>query len=551
VKQSTVARTVFRTLAPFAAIAFVFALMLVRFDGVRQHAEQTALGSPAIASTARELAAVEAFATTGGAIVLLIIAIVAIASARRRTSGLNAVVGGLRRLQERDVCSARDAFRAMGIGDLRTRASYEPLTIDMRANGELTALISAYNGLAQDMNRIRDEHADAANALRERIGGVSSATAACAGIGAGFSASSSEASIALEHIAIATERVANGSDEQATRIGDARSSVEELAAFARRISAGARKQAASLVASIDAVTELNAGIATVADVGVSLASTAASATNEAISGSFAAAQTADAIVRLREESEHVVVAMQRLEERSSAVGDIVATIEQIADQTNLLSLNAAIEAARAGDHGRGFAVVAQEIRKLADGSASSAREISRMLSTMREETFAAGEAMRVTTSRVEEGLTLASRATEALAVLGVTIADTAQTASCLADRSKAMREQTAALADRMSVESSIASEYEAAAIEMNDTTESLVTTIAPVAELADEQARAAADVSAATVELAAQAHAMDATAHELTAQTSEISALVGVFAANTDDASPLDELESAYRRSPR
>ncbi len=550
-KQSTVARTVFRTLAPFAAIAFVFALMLVRFDGVRQHAEQTALGSPAIASTARELAAVEAFATTGGAIVLLIIAIVAIASARRRTSGLNAVVGGLRRLQERDVCSARDAFRAMGIGDLRTRASYEPLTIDMRANGELTALISAYNGLAQDMNRIRDEHADAANALRERIGGVSSATAACAGIGAGFSASSSEASIALEHIAIATERVANGSDEQATRIGDARSSVEELAAFARRISAGARKQAASLVASIDAVTELNAGIATVADVGVSLASTAASATNEAISGSFAAAQTADAIVRLREESEHVVVAMQRLEERSSAVGDIVATIEQIADQTNLLSLNAAIEAARAGDHGRGFAVVAQEIRKLADGSASSAREISRMLSTMREETFAAGEAMRVTTSRVEEGLTLASRATEALAVLGVTIADTAQTASCLADRSKAMREQTAALADRMSVESSIASEYEAAAIEMNDTTESLVTTIAPVAELADEQARAAADVSAATVELAAQAHAMDATAHELTAQTSEISALVGVFAANTDDASPLDELESAYRRSPR
>ena len=115
-----------------------------------------------------------------------------------------------------------------------------------------------------------------------------------------------------------------------------------------------------------------------------------------------------------------------LGQRSDQIGEIVAVIKDIADQTNLLALNAAIEAARAGEQGRGFAVVADEVRKLAERTTSATTEISTMISSIQSETRDTVSNMDAGTRQVDDGLHLAEQAGESLKKINDSIRQVAQ-----------------------------------------------------------------------------------------------------------------------------
>ncbi len=125
----------------------------------------------------------------------------------------------------------------------------------------------------------------------------------------------------------------------------------------------------------------------------------------------------DTLTRMRSIASSVRETAQKVQElgsRSDQIGKIVGVIDDIADQTNLLALNAAIEAARAGEQGRGFAVVADEVRKLAERTTKATKEIAEMIQSVQTETRGAVEKMQSGTQQVEKGVEVTAKAGESL-----------------------------------------------------------------------------------------------------------------------------------------
>uniref|UniRef100_UPI001F11DF11 methyl-accepting chemotaxis protein n=1 Tax=Pseudomonas viridiflava TaxID=33069 RepID=UPI001F11DF11 len=113
--------------------------------------------------------------------------------------------------------------------------------------------------------------------------------------------------------------------------------------------------------------------------------------------------------------EHSAQLVVQLGNRSEHITKIVNTIKNIADQTNLLALNAAIEAARAGEQGRGFAVVADEVRQLASRTSQSTTEIAKMIAVILQETRTAVDSINLSKGAAERGVQLANAAGDAMA----------------------------------------------------------------------------------------------------------------------------------------
>jgi methyl-accepting chemotaxis protein len=189
---------------------------------------------------------------------------------------------------------------------------------------------------------------------------------------------------------------------------------EEISSSATAQAQGAESQKDETRQVATAMQEMSATVTQVAEHAHKAAGAARQAADTARQGGKIVEETLDKMRAIAGSVGQTARQVQDLGSRSDQIGEIIGVIDEIAGQTNLLALNAAIEAARAGEQGRGFAVVADEVRKLAERTSKATKEITQMIKSIQGETKNAVKAMQEGTNQVEQGLVTTAQAGKAL-----------------------------------------------------------------------------------------------------------------------------------------
>ena len=192
------------------------------------------------------------------------------------------------------------------------------------------------------------------------------------------------------------------------------SSADELAEASGQVSARSSQQSDDTVSVSAAIEELTVSIDVVANNAQEAEQIAANSGLRSDEGARQVKNATEEMSKIAQAVTETSTQMVTLSEQSQQISSIANVIKEVADQTNLLALNAAIEAARAGEQGRGFAVVADEVRKLAERTTASAKEISTMIASIQDHTNKASDTMRHGTERVSNGVMLAERAEDSM-----------------------------------------------------------------------------------------------------------------------------------------
>lgn len=396
---------------------------------------------------------------------------------------------------------------------------------NMIANKDLTTIVSPKS----EKDELGIAFVKMVKSLRETIGKVAQSSINLEAASGQLAIAANQAEQATNQIAVTIQQVAKGTSDQAESVNKTAMAVEQMSQAIEGVAKGAQEQSNS-VNKVSTSTELiNKAIQQVAGNVAAVSSDSASAAEAARKGSQTVEQTLIGMQNIKTKVGISAEKVQDMGRRSEEIGKIVETIEDIASQTNLLALNAAIEAARAGEHGKGFAVVADEVRKLAERSSLATKEIGVLISDIVKTVAESVKAMEEGSKEVELGVVTATLAGTALTeILNATDAVNKQ-ATLAGEASDRMKVASEELVYAVESVSAIVEENTASTEEMAANSSEVNQAIESIASVTEENSAAVEEVSASTEEMSAQVEEVTASAHSLSDMAQTLQEVVAQF----------------------
>ncbi|MBI9050224.1 MAG: HAMP domain-containing protein [Anaerolineaceae bacterium] len=395
------------------------------------------------------------------------------------------------------------------------------LGISVDAKSEMDVLGLAFHNMIDQLNIVIHQVSDNASDLLDSSQLLAS--------------SSDQAGRATNQIATTIQQVAQGTAQQSESLTQTAMSVSQMNQIIDGVVKGVENQSRAINNVADITGQLSTMIQQVSLNAKTGADGSVEATQVAQEGSQTVKETMQGMQTIHLKVSQSAQKVHDMRTHSQQIGVIVETIDDIASQTNLLALNAAIEAARAGEQGKGFAVVADEVRKLAERASSSAKEIGTLVNDMQQTISSAVEAMNQGSEEVERGVNQANQAGQALDQIMTSVEKVNQQVLEISTAAVKMDAMSSDLVSATDAVSEVVEENTAAMQQMSTGAEEVDRSVDTIASISEENNASVEEISASTEEMTAQVEEVTAAAQSLAEMASSLENVVSQFSFSTND----------------